>query len=419
MFLVRAMFQFVGPPWANERESATRPSGDDIPRRVRKLTTTPPLAVPGTAAQAARPKIHALTSIRFFAALYVVFFHTQWGVPPGSRLEEYLSMGNASVCFFFLLSGYILALVYLREGKPVAVRKFYVARFARIYPLYFAGLLLDFPFAVAFRVAKYGLGHAIERILILFAGSLVMMQMWMQASAAINGPSWSLCVETIFYVSFPFCGPWLWKLGKRQVWIAASLLYVIEVAMSGAIYHRRPYHVPGLDIVSFIAIFGLGVLVARWQSLNTEETQNDSRLKRKAWFVFALASLCAVGVASSAYWLNRMNLQPAYILAPVFMAWIWSLSVTQILPAWLLSARWLVVLGEASFGLYLIHMPVRHAFEMLHWDGSARSYPLYLGICIGLSLLSLYYLETPARRMILNRFHSRTKETLEASSDAQ
>jgi hypothetical protein len=44
---------------------------------------------------------------------------------------------------------------------------------------------------------------------------------------------------------------------------------------------------------------------------------------------------------------------------------------------------------------------------------------MYLGTCIGLSVLSLYYLEAPARRMILNRFHTRTKETLETSSVSQ
>jgi hypothetical protein len=71
------------------------------------------------AKQAAQTKIHALTSIRFFAVFYVVLFHTKWGITPGSALDQILSMGTASVCFFFLLSGYVLALVYLREGQPV------------------------------------------------------------------------------------------------------------------------------------------------------------------------------------------------------------------------------------------------------------------------------------------------------------
>jgi len=369
--------------------------------------------------QAAQTKVHPLTSIRFFAAFYVVLYHTRWGVTPGSGLDQFLSMGTASVCFFFLLSGYILALVYLREGQPVPRRKFYVARFARIYPLYFASLVADTPFAISCRVAQYGLKHAIERIAVLFAGSIVMQQMWLQASAGINGPAWSLCVEAVFYLSFPWYGQWLWKLNKRGVWIAALLFYALEVAVSAAIFHHREFHVPGLDLVSFVSIFGLGVLVARWQSLTTGLRPDDSGLNRKAWAVFVVASLGAVAVACFAPWLTRMNLQPAFILAPVFMGWIWSLSVAPILPVRLLSARWLVVLGEASYGLYLIHVPVLHAFTALHWTGSPWNYPLYLGSCVGLSVLSLYCLEAPARRMILNRFHSRTKETLEASSAAQ
>jgi peptidoglycan/LPS O-acetylase OafA/YrhL len=369
--------------------------------------------------QAAQTKVHPLTSIRFFAAFYVVLYHTRWGVTPGSALDQSLSMGTASVSFFFLLSGYILALVYLRDGQPVPKRKFYVARFARIYPLYFASLVADTPFAISFRVAQYGLKHAIERIAVLFAGSIVMQQMWLQASAGINGPGWSLCVETVFYLSFPFYGQWLWKLNKRGVWIAALSFYAMEVAVSAAIFHYKEFHVPGLDLISFVGIFGLGVLVARWQSLTTGLRPNDDRLNRKAWAVFVIASLGAVAVACFAPWLTRMNLQPAFILPPVFMGWIWSLSVAPILPVQLLSARWLVVLGEASYGLYLIHVPVLHAFQALHWTGSPWNYPLYLGTCIGLSILSLYYLEAPARRMILNRFHSGTKETLEASSAAQ
>jgi len=44
---------------------------------------------------------------------------------------------------------------------------------------------------------------------------------------------------------------------------------------------------------------------------------------------------------------------------------------------------------------------------------------LYLGTCIGLSVVSFYYFETPARQWILRRLHTRTKETMEAASDAQ
>jgi peptidoglycan/LPS O-acetylase OafA/YrhL len=57
---------------------------------------------------------------------------------------EVLSLGFfVPVSFFFLLSGYVLSFVYLGKGRAVDTRRFFVARFARLYPLYFAVLILS------------------------------------------------------------------------------------------------------------------------------------------------------------------------------------------------------------------------------------------------------------------------------------
>ena len=102
--------------------------------------------------QGQRPeKIHALTSLRFFAAFYVVCFHSLWNgtflpsLHRNSYLGKLIHLGYSQVSFFFLLSGYILAFVYLRDNRPIAARKFFLARFARIYPLLFLALLADTP----------------------------------------------------------------------------------------------------------------------------------------------------------------------------------------------------------------------------------------------------------------------------------
>lgn len=64
-------------------------------------------------------RILPLTSLRFFAALFVVFFHT---TPLALRarlpgvIAQTLGLGFTSVSFFFTLSGYILAIVYLSRG---------------------------------------------------------------------------------------------------------------------------------------------------------------------------------------------------------------------------------------------------------------------------------------------------------------
>src|ERR1700712_5707681 len=89
---------------------------------------------------------HGLTSLRFFAALYVVLYHSLTpmvsGIEKHAFVQRAISLGYASVSFFFFLSGYILAVAYLRTGRDLRMRKrFYVARFARIYPLFALTLL--------------------------------------------------------------------------------------------------------------------------------------------------------------------------------------------------------------------------------------------------------------------------------------
>jgi len=123
-------------------------------------------------------KLHALTSLRFFAALYVVLYHTLGSALPwlvqsttGTRV---LSLGYLSVSFFYLLSGYILGMVYLGGGKSVPKKNFYIARFARIYPLFFLTLLADAPNLLLTRAANYGWLTAIGETSVTFVGNMLM-----------------------------------------------------------------------------------------------------------------------------------------------------------------------------------------------------------------------------------------------------
>ena len=366
----------------------------------------------------AHPKIHALTSARFFAALYVVLFHTHWGVTPNSTTDRVLALGNVAPYFFFLLSGYILATVYLQGGKSVAPRGFYVARFARIYPLYIVSVLADLPFVILGRAGKYGLAVATERVLVLLAASTVMQQMWLQTLVVINIPSWSLAIEAVFYLSFPLLGPWLWKLRGRTLEVIAVIAYVGGVFLSQRITSLQLIHPSGFDLISFMTTFALGILLARWQMLRVEDT-GSRKPAWIGWTVLILTAICFAVVIYLNPWLASVNINPGFLLAPVYMAAIWILAATRILPVRLLEASWLVVLGEASYGLYLIQLPIGHLFQKIHLAGSPWNYPLYLTVCIGLSVLSFYYFETPARRWILSRFRTRPKETMEAASAAQ
>lgn len=100
--------------------------------------------------------IYPLTSVRFFAASLVLFHHSVrtflpafsargvHGVP--KDVAGILSLAfPVSASFFFFLSGYVLSFVYLHNKPTLDRRNFFVARFARLYPLYFVVLVLDTP----------------------------------------------------------------------------------------------------------------------------------------------------------------------------------------------------------------------------------------------------------------------------------
>src|SRR5580704_17340192 len=98
-------------------------------------------------------KFAPLTSMRFFAACLVLLHHSvriflpdfagkgAYGVP-----EDYSSVFffafPVSVGFLFMLSGYVLSLVYLDKGQAIDNCRVFAARFARLYPLYFVVLVL-------------------------------------------------------------------------------------------------------------------------------------------------------------------------------------------------------------------------------------------------------------------------------------
>ena len=98
------------------------------------------------------PSLPALTGVRFFAALAVFIFHSGAGFLQGhglpSAVAQILNNGNLGVSLFFVLSGFILTYAHQNDAFSAQfICDFYVARFARIYPVYFLALLIALPTA--------------------------------------------------------------------------------------------------------------------------------------------------------------------------------------------------------------------------------------------------------------------------------
>ena len=377
-----------------------------------------------SAAKTNAGKIHPLTSLRFFAALMIVFFHSIPvvfpGFPPGELGKRWYSTWCVSVSFFYFLSGYILSVVYLSQGKPVDRRGFWSARFARIYPLFFLTLLMDVPNMLRSRILLYGVKKAVLFTGATFLYDTTMLQAWTPHLRIICGANWSLSVESLFYLLFPFVGPALWKLHGRKLWTAAPVIYAAGMTIVWlASRHFASFDV-GINPAMHLTTFLMGILLARWQQ---DRRESPGWKEPGNWQVFAVLGIGVAGYLTIVANIG-VHIEPLLVtngmLAPVFACLIWAFSSSESVLARWFSVRWLVVLGEASYGLYLIHGPVWGYFEWflpLRWIH--EWFPFYLATAIGLSVLSFYFYETPARKRILRRLAVRPRETMEAASDAQ
>lgn len=385
------------------------------------------LSSPGSTAT---KKIHPLTSIRFFLAFQVMVRHTaSYFVPSVNAAPVWTVSGfiwkhvlalSFRASFFFLMSGYVLALVYLRDGQVVNKRRFFAARFARIYPLYLLTLIWDTPNLLAIRVAIAGWPIALSKTAVTFAVHLVMLQAWYPARLmGIDGPNWSLSAEAFFYLCFPVLGGLLWRLRGAGLYITALCLYLCGQAMVWVAEPRVDLRTALFFPPLHLSTFALGVLLARWQTIRRAGRELEAVRAWQAYVVLAASVTVLLSVNQFPVPSREFVFFSTGLLAPAAMGVIWALSSARTLVSQALSARWLGVLGESSYALYLIHYPMFHVFEHLGLASKPAAYPVFLSLCVGLSVLSFYYFETPSRRWLLERFEVRSMESAAMASSAQ
>jgi peptidoglycan/LPS O-acetylase OafA/YrhL len=329
-----------------------------------------------------------------------------------SPLRRAIGTGYVSVSFFFFLSGYILATVYLSRGKQINLRNFFVARFARIYPIFTIALLLDVPRLMMNRAKEYGFQAAALKTIASFVGHIFMLQAWTaKLKYDLDPPAWSLSVEAFLYLTFAFLGDRLWKVrGRSLLWCAAVIYLAGQLAVWIVLQHSHDLSVnwnPLLHLSTFL----LGILTCRW---HVDRPTPSSLQANTALFGLVLVFGFIVSTKSGI----PFGFIHDGLLAPIFAAVIVVLSNPDTTVARWLSQKRLLLLGEASFTFYLLHLVIWRA---IYKDGQQASLPaffVFLLITIAISIGCFLLMETPARTWITRRLKARITDTMEASTDA-
>jgi len=351
-------------------------------------------------------RLNALTGLRSFAAINIVLFHfsnPQWFGP----LAPVVNAGYASVSFFILLSGYVLAYNYAvraRAGQLDTVR-FWKARFTRLYPIYLLSLLLSWRM-----IPQEYASHGHDMFWMGMILTPLLLQGWVPSLATfLNTPAWTMSAESSYYLLFPWLVRWkrpdrlppiLWRLAG--VWLLGLIPGTLYILFNpdGIPHPDRFSYGPWLQALKYTPIphfasFVFGVVLA----------ELDELIPRAA----RLRLLLGVGGFTSIFFLLWLGADVPYaiihdgLLMPLFGCVILGLSGDNPL-AHALGIRPLVFVGEASYCLYLLHFNfwnLIHDTHVLNYLGLSRLDPwISYAILIVMALLALHFIEKPAQRQL-------------------
>lgn len=338
-----------------------------------------------------------IDALRGIAALCVVVFHFKvMTAYPGGLFGLDTAIGRwanaylwTAVDLFFVISGFIFAHVYLRDGRLAAgttLSDYAVARVARIYPLHLltlaivaAAVWLGTPLAPSFdhNAVNYDFLHFALNLLMLQASGL-------EHGFSFNSPAWSLTSEFICYFLFFLFA----RAGGR--WLLLGAMGAIALALFAEVNHGMipiPSRI-GRGLVGFF----VGVLLHRYSPALR-------RIPFGTTFVVAIATIFLVPR------LGTDTVNEGVLMSLIAYPWLILLCLQRAV-ARLLKVTPLQLLGDLSYSIYLIHIPLMllilainggqsFAIEQFTW-----LVPAYLAALLLLSWLSFRFFETPARRGI-------------------
>lgn len=381
-----------------------------------------------------RVSLRSLTGARFLAALWVVVYHyalefrfpslrggeLHYLLGPHTPLDVLILQGHLAVDFFFLLSGFILAYTYVSADGTAygGARAFWVARVARIYPVYLLGLVLDFwPYvsrgANPLSVAASGVSH------------LLMLQAWIPPTQAWNQPSWSLSVEAFFYALFPLLLPLIARRGRRGLWavfVGSWAIFVLalfglnELGGNGGLaalpgWREIVRYNPALSLPEFAAGIALGVLFVRHGANAFPLIRRLTHFGFDVFIAGAAAVLAALLMVLFKSGVRSDGIDfAAGATMPLLSALIVLLAFQRGAVAALLSHPVVVWLGEISYGIYILHEPLWQLLRMFAaaqfqmTTGNPLLIPAYAVLLVGVAGLSFQFIETPLRRAIRARW---------------
>jgi peptidoglycan/LPS O-acetylase OafA/YrhL len=347
-------------------------------------------------------RIQPLTSLRFFAALSVVAWHLTTRHWISGKLAANFQLYDG-VSFFYILSGFILQHAYGNVLPEIGGPRFVLLRIARIWPLHILIVLITLALA----------HHATIGQLVAVA---TLTQSWIPFQDyyfAVNGVAWSISDELFFYACFPLLTVLVRRNPKATLLVTCALLatYLRLVPSTGG--EEQVIGLFGISPLVRMPEFILGMVVYELRSV-LRKVPAVEKLPVLAWTALEIAVIAAVfaenhlipawgnavwnfGQLGAVTWFYSVGTAPAFAV----LILLFSLSNGPLARA--ISIAPMVLLGEISFSMYLLHQRIIFAFP----PGGSLPLPGLILLILIVSYLAWRFVEKPATRFATSLISNR------------
>jgi peptidoglycan/LPS O-acetylase OafA/YrhL len=363
-------------------------------------------------------RLAPLTGLRGVAACSVLLAHAidtafvyEHTVQPFTARIAYFGMS-----LFFVLSGFVIHYNYsdLFNSEPLktALSRFYIARFARLYPLYAVGIFCSLPM-IPLPYAPW-----------IVISYLTMTQSWINAEMTVFPPDWSISTEWFFYLVFIPLTMILANLRRpMRVFIVFSIVIIVGFSITFALW-RDPitafadkwfWHGNTISAGSWGWVYYFSPYVRIFEFISGMLMAQAYKVRDTEWLPSIVLPICLMwcGIVFISGWLPPWapleNLVPNFIYAPAIALVMLHVCKRK---SWLsdaLSSRPMVFLGEISYSIYIwsffIMTMLSSMFASAHpitiaYFNSGLKVIVICAVTVVMAYGSYALIEAPSRRWI-------------------
>ncbi len=357
-----------------------------------------------------------LNGLRFYAASFVVFHHVAqykhweglngiWG--QHSVLATFVdNIGNKAVSLFFVLSGFLITYLLLEELRTtdtVQLKKFYIRRILRIWPLYYVIVLLTL-FVLPHFADLGGWGELMkgEFTTVLVIHLLILPNLMRATPIQVVGANqtWSIGVEEQFYLVWPILIRWF----RNYILQFLLVFIVLKMAIGGAGLYAETVTTGTLHTIidKFNTIWEL--LMIEQMAIGAIGAWFLFEKKEKALnMIYAPITQVVMALLLAGILLTELNFYGSRLLeAIVFTVLIMNVSLNDKFPLKFNSKKY-DLLGNMSYGIYMWHTSIiavviagfRYVNVGSEWLQNVLLYTLPYILTLLMAYLSYKYLEIP------------------------